>query len=138
MNQCIKLYKKHKEVILYLIFGVLTTILNIVVFWLCNDILKIEYKISNVVAWILSVIFAFITNKLIVFESKSKSKEETTKEAISFVMARLFSLIVDMILMILMIDILKVNSLIAKIISNVVVVIINYVFSKFIVFKKEE
>jgi len=137
MNQCINLYKKHKEVILYLIFGVLTTILNIVVFGLCNDILNIEYKISNVIAWVIAVIFAFITNKIIVFESKNKSKEETTREAISFFIARVISLVADMIMMIIMIDIIKINSLVAKVISNVVVVIINYIFSKFIVFKKE-
>ena len=136
MNQCINLYKKYKELILYLVFGVLTTIVNIVSFWLCNDILGVEYKICNIVAWILSVVFAFITNKTIVFESKNKSKENTTKEAISFFVSRLFSLAIDMVLMILMIDILKMNSLVAKIISNVVVVIINYVFSKFIVFRK--
>ena len=136
MNICINLYKKYKELILYLIFGVLATVINIVAFWICNDIFHIEYKVSNIVAWILSVIFAFITNKLLVFESKNKSKEETTKEAIGFIGARLFSLVVDMILMILMIDTLKMNSLVAKIISNVVVVIINYIFSKFLIFRK--
>lgn len=136
MNQCINLYKKYKEVILYLVFGVLTTILNIISFWLCNDILKIEYKLSNIVAWILSVVFAFITNKTIVFESRNKSTEKITREAISFLVSRLFSLAVDMILMIFMIDTIKMNSLVAKIISNVVVVVINYIFSKFIVFRK--
>lgn len=136
MNQYISLYKKHKEVILYLIFGALTTIVNIISFWLCNDILSVEYKISNIVAWSLSVVFAFITNKTIVFESKNKNKEETTKEAISFIVSRVFSLVVDMVFMIVMVDILKINSLVSKIISNIVVVIINYIFSKFIVFRK--
>ncbi len=137
MKLCIDLYKKYKEVILYLIFGVLTTALNIIVFWVFNDLLTIDYKISNVIAWIIAVIFAFVTNKLIVFESKNKSKEETTREAISFFIARVISLVADMIMMIVMIDIIKMNSIISKIISNVVVVIINYIFSKFIVFKKE-
>lgn len=136
MRNCINLYNKHKEVILYLIFGVLTTVINIIVFWLCNDLLQVEYKISNVLAWILAVAFAFVTNKLIVFESKNKSKEETTKEAISFIVARLITLAVDMVLMIVMIDILNINSLIAKVAANVVVIVINYIFSKFIVFRK--
>lgn len=136
MNLCINLYKKYKEVILYLLFGVLTTILNILVFWLCNDIVKIEYKISNIIAWILSVLFAFITNKLIVFKSKNHSKKETTKEALSFLAARIFSLIVDMALMVIMIDMMSLNSLIAKMIANVVVVIINYILSKFLIFRK--
>ena len=138
MKLCLNLYKKYKELILYLVFGVLTTVLNIIIFWIFNDLLKIDYKISNVIAWIIAVIFAFVTNKLIVFESKNKSKEETTKEAISFFIARLISLVADMIMMIVMIDIIKINSIISKIVSNVVVVIINYIFSKFIVFKKGE
>lgn len=136
MTVCINLYKKYKEVFLYLVFGVLTTIINIVVFWISNDILKIEYKISNVIAWILAVIFAFVTNKTLVFESRNKNKEEITKEAITFLVARLFSLVVDMLIMILMIDLININSLVAKIISNVVVVVINYIFSKFIIFRK--
>lgn len=137
MNTCIEVYKKYKEVILYLVFGVLTTVINIVAFYLFNDILQINYKVSNVVAWFLSVMFAFITNKSIVFESKNKSKKETTKEVISFFVARIFSLVVDMLLMIFMIDVLKTNDLIAKIISNVIVVIINYILSKFLIFKRE-
>jgi len=137
MNTYIEIYKKYKEVILYLVFGVLTTVINIVAFYLFNNILQIDYKISNVVAWFLSVIFAFITNKSIVFESKNKSKKETTKEVISFIVARIFSLVVDMLLMIFMIDALKTNDLIAKIIVNIVVVVINYVLSKFLIFKKE-
>ncbi len=136
MSICKDLYRKYKELILYLIFGVLATVINIVAFWICNDICHVEYKLSNVIAWTLSVIFAFMTNKLLVFESKNKSKEETTKEAVAFVGARLFSLVVDMILMVIMIDTIKMNSLVAKIISNVVVVIINYIFSKFLIFRK--
>lgn len=136
MDTCIKLYKKYKEVFLYLVFGVLTTVINIIVFWISNDLLKIEYKISNIIAWIVAVIFAFITNKIFVFESKNKSKEETTREAASFLVARLFSLVVDMVIMILMIDIININSIVAKVISNVVVIVINYIFSKFIIFRK--
>lgn len=136
MDKCINLYKKHKEVILYLIFGFLSTAINIIAFWACNNLFKIDYKISNVIAWILAVIFAFVTNKLIVFESKNKTKEEITREVISFFIARLISLIVDMLMMVIMIDIIKINSIVAKVISNVVVVIINYIFSKFIIFRK--
>lgn len=137
MNKYIKLYKKYKEIILYVIFGALTTAINILVFYLCNDILQIDYKFSNVSAWFMSVLFAFITNKLIVFESKNKSKKETTKEVISFFLARIISLIIDMLLMIMLIDIIKIDSFISKVIVNIVVVIINYILSKFLIFKKE-
>lgn len=136
MDKCIKLYKKYKEVFLYLVFGVLTTVINIIAFWLSNDLLNIEYKISNIIAWVLAVIFAFITNKTLVFQSKNRNKEEITREAITFLVARLFSLVVDMVIMILMIDIININSIVSKIISNVVVIVINYIFSKFIIFRK--
>lgn len=136
MQKCLELYKKYKEVILYLVFGVLSTVINIVSFWLFNDIGHIDYKISNIIAWALAVIFAFITNKVLVFESTNKNKQENTKEALSFLIARLFSLVVDMIIMIVMIDMLKLGNILSKVVANVVVVIINYIFSKFIIFKK--
>lgn len=135
MNLFIELYKKYKEIILYLIFGVLTTLINIIVFYLFNDLIKIDYKISNIIAWIISVVFAFVTNKTVVFESKNKNN--IGKEIITFFIARIVSLIVDMIMMIIMIDIMKITSIIAKVITNVIVVIINYIFSKFIIFRKE-
>lgn len=135
-NSINQYYKKYKEVILYLIFGILTTGVNIAVFWICDTLIHIEYKAGNIIAWIFSVAFAFFMNKFFVFESKNKSNIEASKEAIKFILARIFSLVVDMLLMVLMIDVLKFYSLVAKIISNLVVVIINYVVSKFIIFKK--
>lgn len=136
INKCMKLYNKYKQIILYLIFGGLTTLINIITFYICNDLLIIEYKLSNIIAWILSVIFAFFTNKIIVFNSKNKDKNQITYEVISFLVARLLSLIFDMVLMIFMIDVLKLDELITKILVNIFVVIINYIFSKFIIFRK--
>lgn len=136
INKCMKLYNKYKQIILYLIFGGLTTLINIITFYICNDLLIIEYKLSNIIAWILSVIFAFFTNKIIVFNSKNKDKNQITYEVISFLGARLLSLIFDMVLMIFMIDVLKLDELITKILVNIFVVIINYIFSKFIIFRK--
>lgn len=124
----------NKETINYLIFGVLTTIVNIVVFDLCNMVM--DYKPANIIAWILSVIFAYITNKLFVFESKSFAPKVLVKEISTFVFARLVSLAVDMAFMIFAIEVVHMPNLIAKIISNVFVVIINYVFSKLVIFKK--
>lgn len=130
------LYMKYREVISYLFFGVVTTVINIVLFWFLTDISHIDYKVSNVIAWIVAVIVAFITNKLFVFESRGKSKEETTKELISFFAARIFSLIVDMIIMIVMVDVMNIDNIIAKIVSNVVVIVLNYIFSKLFIFNK--
>ena len=81
MEKIVKLYEKNKEIINYLIFGVLTTVVNIVVFAVCADGLKIQYLISNVVAWVASVLFAYVTNRKYVFESNS---EEIGKEMTKF------------------------------------------------------
>lgn len=132
----------NKETISYLVFGVLTTLINIVVFKLAERelLLFIEDKpaalTANIIAWVLSVAFAFITNKLFVFESKSMNFRLVLKELYSFVIARLLSLAFDEGFM--YVAIMFMDSLIAKIISNVFVVIINYVLSKFFIFKKKQ
>ena len=124
---------KNKEIIKYLIFGILTTLVNI----LCFYILDKDIYINNTISWIVSVIFAFITNKLYVFESKSLDIKTIFKEGTSFLGARIFSYFVDMGTIYLLFDGLKINKLISKIVSNIIVIIINYIFSKFI-FKKKE
>ena len=80
------LYKKYKEIIMYLIFGILTTVVNIVVYFIASNVLNINYLISNATAWFLSVLFAYVTNKLYVFESSSK---EFIKEIVAFFSSRL-------------------------------------------------
>ena len=130
----------NKETVSYLIFGVLT-IINIVVFGISEDFLMpfmsdtAAALTANVIAWVLSVAFAFITNKLFVFESKSMSVKVIIKELYSFVIARLLSLAFDEAFM--MVAIKFMDSMLAKIISNVFVVIINYVLSKFFIFKNK-
>lgn len=138
INYIYELIKKYKSVILYLIFGVLTTIINILTYALLTKIFNINYLISNVIAWLFAVIFAYITNKLYVFESKSFEKRVLIKEIISFLLARLFSLGFDMLFMYITVGIFSFNDMFMKILSNIVVVILNYVFSKFIIFKKKE
>lgn len=120
---------------MYLIFGVLTTLVNIVVYYLFNDVLHVHYMVSNAIAWILSVLFAYITNRKYVFESNGDS---IITELSKFVTARLSTGIMDMVVMWLLVDVLHVNSMISKIISNVLVVVGNYVLSKLFVFKKGE
>lgn len=130
-------YNKYREVLLYLVFGALTTLVNIVSFYILRK-LNIAIYISNVIAWVLSVLFAFITNKLFVFESKNKKAKENVKEAISFFSFRILSLVFDMAFMYLMIQIFSVNEMISKVISNVLVIILNYVFSKLFIFKSKK
>lgn len=125
------LCNKYREVIMYLIFGVLTTLVNIVVYFLFDNILHIYYLLANAIAWILSVLFAYETNRRWVFASSSQSR---WKEFTMFVGCRLLSGVTDMVVMFVFVDILTIDSFIAKLVANVIVVIMNYIFSKFLIF----
>ena len=129
-------FEKYKQTILYLIFGVLSTIVNIVTYVVCTRNLNIEFLISNWIAWIAAVLFAYITNKFFVFESKKTNIKFLIKEFSSFVSCRILSGITEMILMYIMISLMSLNDFIVKIITNIVVVILNFIFSKLIIFKK--
>lgn len=126
----------NRETILYVVFGVLTTVINIVVFALCSQFFHLSWELGNGIAWVLSVLFAFITNKLFVFESKSFRLRTFFWEIGSFFAARLFSLAVEYVGMWLLIDVLAAGEMLSKILMNVVVIILNYILSKLIIFKK--
>ena len=121
-----------RELILYVFFGTLTFFVNVIVYFLFENVFGINYIISNIIAWFFSVLFAYITNRIWVFESKSAN---IIKEMSLFFGGRIFSGVVDTGLMYLFIDILTIGDLISKIVVQVIVVILNYVFSKLIVFK---
>ena len=127
---------KFKETFLYVFFGVLTTVVNIGIYFIFTRIFRIDYFTSNTVALIISILFAYITNKFFVFKSKSIEKILLIKEFISFISCRLLSGIVEIIIMLLMINILGINDFVVKIISNIIVIILNFIFSKYIVFRK--
>lgn len=143
--------KKYKELFMYLVFGALTTLVNFVVFMVADATLGAKaYLISNAIAWIVSVIFAYITNKLFVFASKSFALHVFAKEFLEFLLARVFSFVVEEAGMWLFVDVLAFGKfaadifgfsisgqLIAKAILAVIVVVMNYFFSKFIIFKKK-
>ena len=130
------LYKKNKEIINYLIFGGLTTLVSILTYALFAKIFLINYLISNVLSWIIAVMFAFITNKLYVFESKSKDNKNVVKEITNVFFFRIVSLIIEMIIMYVFVDLLSIDDLITKIIAQIIVILSNYIFSKVFVFKK--
>ena len=130
-------YKKHREVLNYLVFGGLTTLINIIVFALCFDLISMSTVLSNCIAWVVAVIFAFVTNKLWVFESKSFEIKVIIREAGGFFAARLLTLALDTGIAYLFIDILGFHYLLIKILSNIVVIILNYIFSKLFVFIKK-
>ena len=103
-----------------------------------SDILKWDIYLSNTIAWILSVIFAFVTNKIFVFNSKSTDKKVLLKETVFFLIARLISLGFDMLVVWLMADLWGINVWIVKIISNIIVIIMNYIFSKLFIFNNKQ
>ncbi len=142
-----------KELIKYIIFGVLTTLVSLLSFKLFDFLLGEKlYLVSNVLSWICSAAFAFVTNKVLVFGSKSRSAKVLLRESLSFAGARLFSLGVEELGLWLLVSAIGMGqmqplqifsvsingNMIAKVIMQVVVVILNYVFSKFIIFKKRE
>ncbi len=144
-----KLFEKYKELISYVFFGVLATIVSLVSFKVFDAIIGAKlYLLSNVISWLITVIFAYFTNKLWVFESKSWKADVVIKELIEFFGARIFSLVVESAGLWLLVDIMHMGkiswdifdfnlngNMIAKIIMQVVVVILNYVFSKLVIFR---
>ena len=126
----------NRETIVYLIFGVLTTVVNYIIFWLCRRIF-IPVLIANIISWVGAVIFAFITNKLFVFESKSFRLQQLIPEIIGFVSARVLSFLFEEGFLAVTYY-LGMNEYVAKLIASVVVIIVNYFEIKFLIFKKKE
>ena len=131
---------KCKEIIRYLIVGVLTTVLSLgVYFILTNTFLnphkKLELQLANIISWFISVLFAYITNRKYVFESKEK---HIFKESLAFFSSRLATLILDMLIMFLGVSILSFNDKLVKLFSQIVIIVLNYVLSKLFVFQKKD
>ena len=139
MKKIIELYNKYKEIINYLIFGGLATLVNFVSYYIFARTLKIDEVVSSGLSWFCSVLFAYVTNKLFVFGSKKNSKREVIKEMISFFLARIISgALCDVGTFALMVKVLGINDIIAKLITQIMVVIVNYLFSKLFIFKKDK
>ena len=147
-----ELLKKYEELILYVVFGGITTLVNFIAFWLLNKTIgEAAYLVNNVIAWFVAVVFAYITNKLWVFDSKSWKFKVLLKEVPEFFLARVFSLLVEEGGLWLFIEKMGFDEfsftvlgfevtgkLIAKIVLAVIVVILNYFFSKFVIFAKKK
>lgn len=129
--------KNYKSIVLYLIFGALTTLVNVAVYYLCYNIAQIGNVASVIIAWVLSVAFAYITNKLFVFESRSFEKSVFIPEVLSFVGCRVLTGALDVAIMYIAVDLLSGNSLIWKVLSNIIVIILNFIASKILIFKKK-
>ena len=139
MKKIKDLFIKYQEIISYLIFGVLTTLISLATYYLLvYTILDpnkgFELQVANIISWIAAVTFAYFTNRKYVFKS---NKEKRLKEAFNFYLSRLSTLLIDMFLMWLLVTKLSFNDKVIKMIVQIVVIVLNYVFSKFLVFRKK-
>ena len=142
MKKILELYKKYEEIINYLIIGGLTTLVNLIVkyaflFTILSAENPVQLQTAVIISWIVACIFAYITNRKIVFKSKS---EKILKEFISFVTARLITLGMEMLIMFIFVTVLRLNSdiwvVVWSIVAQIVVIVANYIFSKLFIFKK--
>ena len=131
------LLHKYRELISYVFWGVMTTAVNYVTYTLLTEVLHIYYLTSTIIAWAVSVLFAYFVNKLFVFQSRDWAWQVALRELWQMVASRLFSLGLEMAIMWFFVDTLHCHHLVVKLAANVVVVIVNYVLSKFIIFKKK-
>lgn len=129
-------YKKYKEALLYLLFGGLTTLISIFVFWLFSEALGMNELAANLISWVLAVLFAFLTNKTWVFQSTSR-EQGFWGLMLSFYAGRLATLAVEELLLLVFISWLGFNSMLVKVLAQIVVIVLNYVISKLLVFRKK-
>lgn len=136
MKKIINLYKKYEEIINYVIAGGLTTFVSLFTYYLCvftfldpNDPIKLQ--IANIISWICCVTFAYLINRAFVFKSKNENK---FRESVKFYLSRLFTLFIDMLSMFLLVTIFSINDKVSKILVQFIILVLNYVFSKFLVF----
>lgn len=135
MKKIRELFYKYKKIIAYLFFGVLTTAVNFAVYSILTLFME-STPLKTVIAWFAAVVFAYVTNRYFVFESEEKKTAGVLKELSSFFFCRIITGILDIAIMYLFVDVLFFNEYIMKFISNVAVVILNYIASKIIVFRK--
>jgi putative flippase GtrA len=134
---CNKVWEKlfNKEVITYIIFGVMTTVISIIVFNICVDS-GYDEIISNTISTVIAVLFAFVTNKIWVFNSRDYSVKTLASELSKFSLGRLFTFLVETVLLVILVRLLSIPSKISKYITQVVVIVLNYLVSKLAVFRK--
>lgn len=123
-----------REVIFYGIFGVLSTVVNVVSFYLLT-LTRLDENISNVIAIILAILFAYVTNRKLVFNSTATTRKEIFKEFYKFILGRIFTMVVEIVGFYLLFNILGIHKLVSKLTITVIVIILNFFISKFFAFK---
>ena len=131
------MYKKHEEGINYLIFGFLAFVLNYVLYFIFESLLHMNYMLATAFSWVLTLVFAYWTNHNFVFKSKNEGASGLFKEFASFISARIATELLELLLMYLMVDLAGINSYIAKLVGQTIVIITNYVLSKIWIFKEK-
>ena len=131
------LFVKYYDILVYLVFGVMTTVVNYLIYLPCYNLLGLSSSVSNVIAWAVAVAFAYVTNKPFVFHSHDWSRETVIPELTKFVGTRLGSGALETVILLIAADWLGMNGNLWKIVTSVLVVIINYVGSKLLVFRKK-
>ena len=132
------LLQKHREAISYVFWGVMTTLVNYAAYFLLRSILHVPLVSTNTAAWAVSVLFAYFVNKLFVFESKSWAWRVAVRELWQMTASRLFSLGLETGILWRFVEELRCSEVIVKLCANVLVVVVNYVLSKFIIFRKKQ
>lgn len=131
-----KLYEKYEELVMYVIVGVCTMIVSLVSYYILANPLGLYYQTANIISWILAVAFAYVTNKKFVFKSRYSGMHNTVKEMSSFVSSRVASLLAEILSMYFFVQICQIDDNIVKLMNQVLVTVLNYILSKFWVFRK--
>lgn len=129
------MYKKHEEGINYLIFGFLAFVLNYILYFIFADTIAMHYMAATVLSWVLTVVFAYWTNRTFVFKSQNKEMASVAREFVSFIGARVATELLEIVLMYVMVTMLTINDKISKLVCQVLVILANYVLSKIWIFK---
>ena len=138
MSKLKELYIKYKEIFWYLVIGALTTLVNIGAYFVFAHPLSISVTVSTILAWFVSVTFAYVTNKIIVFESKKATFKLLVAEIVLFFASRLATGVLDTAIMFIFAEKLGFNDIVIKIASNIIVIVLNYILSKLLVFRKKK
>ncbi len=136
-NFCWDMYRKYEEGILYLIFGFLAFVLNYVLYFIFASAMGLHYMVATALSWVLTVVFAYWTNRTFVFKSKNKDGQAVGKEFASFIGARVATEVLELVLMYVMVDCASINEYGSKLVCQVLVIVANYFLSKLWIFKEK-
>ena len=134
LNKFYKLYTAHKEALLYLFFGGLSFLLTIATFYVFTTVFHIHNLLANIISWIIVVAFCFFTNSKFIFRATDKTK--TIKRLLSFYTSRLATLVIEETILFIFIEKLDFNNMIVKTAAQIIVIILNYILSKYLIFKR--